>query len=173
MERIDFTAALAQLLSNAPLRQAFELDRLAAARKLAVCDEDVGAFMALDQHALQIQAGALLNKRRSEVAKILPATFKMLPDAELLFLDYAESHWPTGHRRHLEDAAFFCRYLLDMKIKPCQFEYNRVTFNLSGKRARIYPVRDIPTPRGFRWGLQILRRSGRGGSKEFSIYFDL
>ncbi len=170
MGSVDFTTALGKLLSDGEMRRVFAQDRRGTAQRMGVSADDFEAVVSLDNQALERQANALLKKRLSEVRELLPLTFRMIDDPGVLFLNFAEAKWPTGHRRHAQDAVHFCRYLIAKKIKICRSEYNRLAFGLEGKRLAIHAVGDIPTSRGFRFGLQILYRRHQRETAHFAIY---
>jgi hypothetical protein len=129
LPQIDLTTALAALLTDRDALDLFHRDALAAAEKLQVRAEHHDAFIAIDPMGLEAQAATLINKRFCETAKLLPLTFLRLGDAaENLFLNYAQSHWPVGHRRHLLDAIEFAQ-LLRARGEPLEEnELHRVRF---------------------------------------------
>ena len=75
MAQLDLTTALARLLSDASLRQAYRQDRRGTAERLAVRAADRSGFLSLDPGLLDRQAETLLNKRLHEVRRLLPETF--------------------------------------------------------------------------------------------------
>ena len=116
MKPLGFIDALALLLSDSTLRARFAADPATVVRELRVAEEDAMLLCGMDQEKLANQACALINKRRAEVARLIPITWSRLAeDALNQFQNFAESApWPTGHQRHLEDASAFCQFLLSL-----------------------------------------------------------
>ena len=108
----DLTRPLAQLLSDSRLRHDFSRDPATVVDRLALPPASIAALQEIDTGLLERQARSLLGKRRFKVTQILPRTWQHLgDDATDLFKEYAlEAPWPTGHRRHLLDAAAFCSF---------------------------------------------------------------
>ena len=107
---MELTNALGRLLSDRSLREIFRRDPQEAARRLDLDPQDGEALRSVDAAGLDAQAQTLLNKRCWEVSRLIPRTFKTLGnDARRRFLDFAESYWPVGHKKHVDDALGFCR----------------------------------------------------------------
>ena len=159
----DLTTAVGRLLTDPVLRREFENSPVEVARKVAIRDVDREAFLSLDPREVQAQAQTLLEKRLHEVARLLPVTFKQLdPRARTYFLDYANSRWPKGHARHLDDAVGFCHYLGEIGVmEVSRSEFNRVKFILERGRFSIHFVKDFPVNDRRRPALQILFRRHR------------
>lgn len=155
----SLTSALGLLLSDASLRWNFGEDRRATAERMALLPEDLQAFLDLDAGALECQAAALLDKRRHEVARLLPRTFGRLGCRGVaLFLDYARTAWPEGHDRHAVDALGFCLHLEHLRVPELDSsEFRRLQFLQGRSRVAFHWV-----PNGIRGGLpglhMLLRR---------------
>ena len=176
MPSTDLTTALARLLTDATLRDTYRQDRRLAAQRLSVGRGDIDAFCSLDPTGLDNQAKTLLKKRFHEASRILPETCSRLgQDARTWFWKYAQTHWPEGHRRHLEDAVCFCDFLIDTDNRNvCQSELNRLRFALEGRRLAVHLVRDLLVIGGRRRrAIQILYRSRDGTPRQFAFYLKL
>ncbi len=154
---VDLTTALGTLLSDAALRAEFRRDPAACAERLDLCREDRHAFQSLAPEELEVQGVALVHKRRREVARLAPETFARLgPAAEALFDEHATRRWPTGHKRHVEDALAFLEHLeASGDRRACRWERNRLRFALSSQRLAFHL---LPLPRygRVRLALQVL-----------------
>ena len=133
MSQPDLTRPLAQLLSDSRLRREFIRDPAGVANRLALPPASIASLQEIDTGLLEQQARSLLGKRRFEVAAILPRTWQHLGDDAIgLFEEYAlEAPWPTGHRRHLLDAAAFCSFLKD---RADSIESARIRFKSGDRR---------------------------------------
>ena len=142
---MDFTTALARLLSDPVVREAYATDRRRTARRLSVRDADLDAFVSLDVADLMEQAEGLLRKRFHEAKRLLPSTLAQLgPQARAHFHAYATARWPEGHRRHLDDAESFCRYLTERGVSGvCPAEWNRMRFATSQRRWSVHLIREL------------------------------
>ena len=151
-----FTEALAQMLSNRELRVHFRDDPQAVAVRLRVPDESVSAFLTLDPDQLDRQADCLVRKRFHEVTHLIPGTIRRLgPEAEALFLEFAATVWPEGHRRHHEDAERFCDWLSRHRRCPeARFEGNLLRFRNHRRKFAVHVVRGEAA--GPRLTLQVL-----------------
>ncbi len=155
---IDVISAQAQLLANRTLRAAFRHDPVATARQMGVSNEDVPVFASLSADQLETQAQALLAKRQYEVKRFLPRSFAGLGEsARRHFLAYAETFWPTGHRRHFHDAVAFSEYLNRHQIRGgCRMERNWLRFRAQRALLRVHWVHAAPVGSRHHRGLQIL-----------------
>ena len=133
MSQPDLTRPLAQLLSDSRLRHEFIRDPAGVADRLALPPASIASLQEIDTGLLERQARSLLGKRRFEIAEILPQTWQHLgDDATDLFDEYAlEAPWPTGHRRHLLDAAAFCSFLGE---RADSVESARIRFTSGSRR---------------------------------------
>ncbi|MCH2203642.1 MAG: hypothetical protein MK102_16865 [Fuerstiella sp.] len=133
MSQPDLTRPLAKLLSDSRLRHEFIRDPAGVAHRLAFSPATIASLQELDTRLLEQQARSLLGKRRFEVSRILPRTWHHLgDDAPDLFNEFAlEAAWPTGHRRHLLDAAAFCIFLGD---RADSIESARIRFTSADRR---------------------------------------
>ena len=144
MAQRDLTSALGRLLSDRRVRELHRRDANTAARELDLRASDLAAFAALDPAGLDEQAAALLQKRFYEIAHLLPQTIARLGEnAYARFLEYAESTWPEGHRRHWLDALGFGRHLrLARAPELCRAELQRVAFIAEERKLSIALVRE-------------------------------
>jgi hypothetical protein len=170
LDRIDLTTALGRLLCHRSLRRDFARSPIEAAHQIGICESDLEAFLNLNCESIESQAQTLIQKRLFEVSRLLPATFTLGGTQSIIdFEDYAEAHWPEGHRRHLNDAAEFCKYL-DLNGRPlCRSEHNRVRFAAREKNFGIHLVRAaIGSKR--RCAVQILIRLKNTHLREFALH---
>lgn len=171
MSTPDFTSALARLLSDQRLRDLFVRDADEAARRLGLVDADAAAFRVLPARQVNVQAQALIDKRFREVQKLLPRTIaRMGTAARSQFAEYASAYWPRGHRRHLEDAYRFGRYLLDKANDSLsRREWNRHSFLFTGARLQFRCWREPMDDPCRRVAAQVLWR-GRKGNRARDAY---
>ncbi len=167
---MDLTTALTRLLSDRGLRQAYQRDPEGVARTLSVDKCALAPFVALDPDALETQAQLLVNKRFFEAQRIIPQTFALLgTEARTFFWAYAETQWPEGHTRHMQDAVAFYRYLLPLvRSKVNRSELNRLRFVLEGKQIRIHLL-DLTIQGWQKSALQILYRNRQGCPRQFGF----
>ena len=159
---MDSVSALARLLTDRTLRDRHREDPEAVAAALGCAGVDADKLIALDPTQIAEQADGLIRKRYHEVRALLPETMAHLGGrAVRLFFEFAENHWPYGHRRHQEDALAFCRSLVNSgHCREAKFEHNLLRFQLRQKRFGLHLVR---TPDGpSRITIQLLRRRGSG-----------
>ena len=72
---------------------------------------------------------------------------------------YAQTYWPTGHRRHLDAADRFGRYLRDIDNPSlCRWEWHRHAFLFVGARFQVQRWREWRGGRCRRLALQVLWR---------------
>jgi hypothetical protein len=156
----DLTRAIARLLVDEELRR----DPVAAAERLGIPE-----LARLDPAQLEAQARTLLRKRFHEVRKLVPQTIANLgPQAACRFEEFAHGFWPTGHRRHLQDALRFCEALGSQANRA---ETHRVRFALGPGRMALYVVSDLLLLGRRRRALQILFRGRR--IREWAVFFRL
>ncbi len=163
MSTPDFTSALAPLLSDQRLRDLFVRNADEATRQLGLVGADAAAFRVLPARQVNVQAQALITKRFREVQKLLPRTIaRMGTAARTRFAEYASAYWPHGHRRHLEDAYQFGRYLLDKANDSlCRREWNRHSFLFTGARLQVHYWREPMNDPCRRVAAQVLWRRRR------------
>lgn len=158
---VDFATAFARLLSDRRLRARFRTDAVELARELGLTGGERTAWLSLDADDLDVQADGLIQKRMREVSRRLSLTWGRLGGrtAARLFRMYAADHWPTGHRRHDEDALGFGRYLVDNGVPVvCEAELNQVQFRVAPRRLSVKFVRRALAAGGGRPAVQILYR---------------
>ena len=173
MAAIDFATALARLLRDGSLRDAFAADSIQWTRELDVSDEDFQALVSLSLAELEVQANVLLRKRFDEVRRLLPVTCSRIGKvAWSCFKEYARRHWPQQVPMALSDAQAFCIFLRVHNPQIlCRSEENRVVFAGSDKRFGLSLVPDLPRREQTHFGT--LFRSGRHGWRELAICFCL
>lgn len=169
---LDLTTVLGRLLTDSRLRRQFFDNRAATAARLGADPTTTGLLEQLDADTLEQQAAGLIDKRFHEVAQLLPRTMQQLGRrASSLFHDFAESFWPESHRRHLIDAAKFCRHLQQHRLAPvCRTEYNRIEFRLSRRTFALHFVSDYYVDDRRRLAVQFLTRTKNGVPSE-SVWF--
>lgn len=174
MEEIDFSTALARLLSDTSLREQFARDPAAIAAQIRVREADREAFVMLSAAEIETQARILLRKRFKAVGSLIPATMDRLgPAAWDCFLEHARLCWPQGPAMEVEDTRLLCAHLaVTQPAALCQSELNRLRFHLSNQRLAVHWVRDLRVRGKVRRALQVLVRQGRGWS-EHSLYWSL
>jgi hypothetical protein len=172
---MNMTSALARLLTEAPLRDNFRVDAQRTARELSVDADSIDTFCALDPSRLDAQAATLLSKRYHEAFSLLPETCAQLQhNGRDVFMEYAHSHWPEGHRRHLIDAVKFCQFLITLGSRSvCRSEYNRLRFALKGGRLAVHLVADLPVGEKKRRALQLLYRPANGIPRQYAFYLGI
>lgn len=175
MSQIDFTTALARLLSDRALRAQFAKDPDQALDAIDVVDGDRSALLAVDVTGLCAQAESLLDKRCHEASAWIPSTWGMLGDsAAALFREYANRAWPACHPRPIIDATAFCRWLQHQRhATVCEAEVNRLEFRAGARRWMMGVVRNICIGGRTRSALQILYRGRRRTPGEVVLYMAL
>ena len=113
----DFVTAMSELLRCPIRRTAFSQSPRRLAQEMGLSAQDTDIFCALDPSEIETQALGLLDKRFHEVRQLVPHTMSRLnSEARDLFRYYAANYWPTGHRRHLNDAQSFLAFLEQNQI---------------------------------------------------------
>ena len=173
MSRLDAVNVMGRLLRDRELRHRFSIDRQAVIEELGVDPDQASFVIGLDVHQLDNQAESLVRKRRSEVAGLLPVTWKRLgTDAGNKFAAYADqSPWPEGHRRHFHDAAMFCKFLHETaSTQYLASEHQWVRFLASDRSFSLQFVHDLIVHDKERWAIRFcFRRNGVVTNK--AIYF--
>lgn len=105
--------ALAQLYTNAELRERFFADPLKIGAELGLSADETGDLARLSAAQVNLFAGSLHHKRLQEVRVLLPLTTCALGERRMaaLFYEHARSYVPRGVRKHRTDAAAFADYL--------------------------------------------------------------
>ena len=172
---MDFTTSLTRLLSDRVLRDVYIRDPEEAARILLIDKCALAPFLELDPSGLENQAQLLLNKRFFEVRRMIPATCTVMgAAARSSFLAYAETYWPEGYGRHVQDAVAFCRYLLRRKsVEVNRPELNRLRFVLEARRIRIHLVLSLTIHGRPKRAIQILYRSRHAYPRQLVLYLGL
>lgn len=172
MSQLDFQSALTRLLSDSPLRARFVAAPCRVAEELAADPADATALAAICPEELARQAEALLRKRQSQVAEIIPRTWKQAGTAAIgLFREYAEqSAWPTGHLRHFLDAASFCQFLKSRTPDlPVAAEHRWSSFVAEGRRLTVRLDFRLPVGNRTAWGVQLLYRNIHGVPRQMTF----
>jgi hypothetical protein len=172
---IDFATALARLLRDKSLRDAFATNPLLLARQLNVNHADLRVLASLPPADLEFQANVLLRKRYNVIKRLLPVTCARLGGrAWQSFKEYARGHWPQHVPMALYDARAFCNYLgARYPDVLSRSELNRIRFAGSNRLFSLSFVPDAPRGQRTHFGLQLLLRSGRDGWRELAICFCL
>lgn len=173
MSAIDFTAALARLLSDAALRAALAANPADVTERLGVRGEDGAALAALPAEELECQARVLLRKRLEGVRHLLPQTCAAL--GENLwphFLDYARAGCPRGQSLAAQDARGFAEHLAAARVPGlCRSELHRARFALGHARGAVHLARELPVGGGPRRALQVFLRGRSGSWREWAVFF--
>jgi len=173
MER-DLAEVLARLLSSSALRREYATDRWALAAALRLRESDVASFSSLDVDCLELQARTLIEKRLHEVRKLIPQACSLVGSVlPATFAIYAETSWPEGHLRHLEDARGFFRFLISRGVELPWEELHRTEFFLDRRRLSAMPVRSLGVGGASKPGLHVLYRNRRGRVREFAVWMGL
>ena len=106
--------ALGELFTSAGARTCYARAPETFAARFELSDAERDQLRALCATAVASYAATLARKRRSEAARLLPATRAALGSAfDATFEAWAlRAPAPRGRRRQSNDAARFCRYLL-------------------------------------------------------------
>lgn len=165
----ELTEVLGRLLADPALRAEFRRDPEGTSARLGA------PLRGIDPGALERQAASLVAKRLHETAKLMPRTFRRLgPAARELFGGFATTFWPRGHRRHLEDAVAFGRFLLAGGVRALsRSEFNRLRFALEGGRWALRLVGDAPARGRKRPALQVLWRDNTGSVRSAALWIGL
>ncbi len=156
--------SLGLLLRDRELRHRFARNRSAVLQEFGVGPDEASFLYALDAGQLDVQAESLIQKRRAEVARLIPSTWLRLGrQAPLKFRQYVEqSPWPEGHRRHFADAAMFCRFLRkSAAAEYLRSEHHWVAFWAGNRPFSIQAVPDLIVRGKERWAVLVcVRRKG-------------
>lgn len=168
----DLTMVLGRLLTDPVLRSDFAENPGTVIQKFRLPSSAATALQQLDPVELDRQAQCLIDKRFHEVAKLIPRTVQQLgAAARQVFQEYATGFWPDTHRRHLQDAAEFSRYLSGPRSGAvCRSERNLVRFRLSARRIAVSLVPDAWARDRSRPALQVLVRTDDGRAVEYLWY---
>lgn len=105
-------AVLARLLTDATFRQRWLKNPHALDPSTGLSPDEHHLLSSLPAELLTYQAQALLNKRRQELQKLLPLTFRGLGEnARTLHAHFAETYLPTGLTPHRTEALQFAHWL--------------------------------------------------------------
>lgn len=175
MAAIDFETALARLLRDGFLRDAFAKDPILLAKQIGVRDTDFQTLVSLPPADLEFQANVLLHKRYDEIRRVLPVTCRRLGNgAWPSFKEYGRSHWPQHVPVALCDARAFCGFLrVTNPAALCRSEENRIVFAGSDKRFSLSLVPDLPRRQKSYFGIQLFFRSRTRGWREVAVCFCL
>ena len=142
---MTYTHVLAKLLSSSSQRNAFSKDKKVYLQSFNLAEQDSQILANIDVRQLNKQADALIGKRWFEVRGLLPDTCGRLGlHGRKLFFQYADTYWPQGDLKHLEDAYRFCRFL--KQFNPafvCDLEMNKMNFLRGDKRLWFYWVKGL------------------------------
>lgn len=108
----EIQRALAQLYTNAALRERFFADPQAVGEKLGLSAAEVQQVAQLSSQQVNLFANSLHAKRLGEVCKLLPLTYRALgKHFALLFRRYAETYVPKGIKKQRDDAISFATFV--------------------------------------------------------------
>lgn len=168
----DFTAALAQLLTNPALRETFLSNHDTAADMVNLLPTERPRFVSLLALQVNRQTQLLINRRMRAVFEQLPATVRFQGGVSAkYFTAYANGYRPHTYRRHSEDALHFCQFLRTRRLPYNQSEYNRVRFQCNRTRLRVCLAKDAMFNGKLHFALQIFFRV-QGKLRERRIYFN-
>ena len=103
---------LAQLYTDAALRERFFADPQGVSEALGLQPEEAQQLTQLSAPQVDFFADSLKRKRLNEACKLLPLTRRVLGKRfGVLFRRYADTHAPSGVKKHLEDAVAFSRFV--------------------------------------------------------------
>lgn len=156
---------LALLLQNQNLRDQLRSNVSAFITKQGLSDEEAKIIASLDCDQLDRQAEALLSKRRSQVAHIIPQTWSSLGrDAINQFQEYVEhAKWPETHHKHELDAQQFCKFLKQRRVQGyLKSEHNWLNFRIHNCWFRIHWVTDLVINNQKFRGIQVFGRNSSG-----------
>ena len=172
LNEIDYTTALARLLSDQNLRAEFKANPDAVTHKLAVRAEDFAAVAALAPDELEIQARVLLRKRLDAIRPIIPQTCARLGEALWpRFESYACRLPLVSSRGELQDALGFCLHMAEIDNGAVvQSELHRLRFVQGRRWLAVHFFQDLCMPSGPRPGMQLLIRFGRQCWREYSVF---
>ena len=160
---MDETNILSLLLKESSARRAL-VDSAEDFRETYSLDERLFDFVRqLDQGQLEEQAISLLKKRFGQIRHFLPSTLAAIgSQAWPIFESWGEQHWPTGHRRHLQDAVDFVNHCATVGHPYSAKEKNRIQFQWDRPRFRIHW---LPADESNWFGLQFIWRC-QGGYRD-------
>lgn len=170
MNTTDYVTALARLLSSQALRRQFKSDPQGVADALKITEPDREYFVTLMPEQIDSQAALLLSKRKREVYKIMPQTFKQLGKRlASVFMEYANGYWPGGHHRHMLDAFQFCRYLKKHNLPFNHSEFNHIKFLRSRNKIGVAVAKDVTVNGRYYPAIQFFYRL-RGITGQYRLY---
>ena len=113
MPLADDQKLLTRLLTDRSLLEEFLNDPIRAAENAGFPRESALRLAQIPSEHLRGSGRSLIQKRASAVAKILSQTHKALGHEafQRRFREYAEHNWPTGPKRHRDDAIGFGDFL--------------------------------------------------------------
>jgi len=113
MGLIEQQQALAQLYTNADLRERFFANPQSVSRMLGFSTEVTQQLTGLSYKEIQFFAESLLRKRFNITRKLLPQTHRILGDLfRELFMEYANTQELTGIKKHYKDAYMFSAFVM-------------------------------------------------------------
>ncbi|MCC5634968.1 hypothetical protein LC593_03700 [Nostoc sp. CHAB 5844] len=106
---------LAQLYTNSEFRERFFANPQAVAVELGLSCDEAQQLAQISAQEVNIFANSLKWKRLGEIHELLPRTAKVLgKNFNTLFWRYAQTHLPTGIKKHREDAIAFANFINKM-----------------------------------------------------------
>ena len=102
---------LARLYTDLSLREEFLENPQGVGKRFGLSARETEQASRLSAPQLNFFADSLKHKRLSEVLKLLPLSRRALGERfGTLFRRYADTHVPTGTRKHLDDVVAFARF---------------------------------------------------------------
>ena len=103
---------LARLYTDASLRERFFADPEGVSEVLGLSSGEAQQLARMSAQQVNFFANSLKRKRLNEAHKMLPLTCRVLGKRfGSLFRRYADTHAPSGVKKHLEDAIAFSRFV--------------------------------------------------------------
>jgi hypothetical protein len=103
---------LAQLYTNTEFRERFFANPQAVGEELGLSGDEAQQLAQVSVQEVNKFANSLKWKRLGEIRELLPRMAKALgKDFNTLFWRYAQTHLPTGVKKHREDAIAFANFI--------------------------------------------------------------
>ena len=103
---------LARLYTDAALRERFFANPEGVSEVLGLSSDEAQQLARMSAPQVNFFANSLKRKRLNEVHRMLPLTCRVLGKRfGALFRRYADTHAPSGVKKHLEDAIAFSRFV--------------------------------------------------------------
>jgi hypothetical protein len=172
---IDFITALARLLRDGRLRDAFAVSPQSVAKQMNLRANDWPWLLQLQADDLEFQARVLLRKRFDLVHNLLPETMRRMDEKGWpAFFEFARLNWPEDRSTVLQDAFQVCRRLRRENFASVSHaEWNRLNFALSKRHLSIRGSRRESKVGRSRPMLQVFVRCFSSKSYELDLFLEL